>query len=83
MSRRNQQEARKSERTHAWSEDDTYKHVFAEVVAFYDARGELHPSDEGETASEITEGIHQLVRTGLTANQRKMAILGAVYAFLA
>jgi hypothetical protein len=72
------QRQRKSERDHLWSEDDTFSHVFAEVVAFYDRCGMLHPADERESAEEITKSLHEMVRTGLTDNQRLMAIQGAV-----
>jgi hypothetical protein len=79
MGARERQEARRSERAHVWSPEDTYLHVFAAVVAWHDAHGEPHAADdERKWTAEITEAVHPEVRTGLTANQRQMMIRGAV-----
>jgi hypothetical protein len=76
-----QQQQRRSERAHTWTPDDTFRRVFAEVVAWHDAHHRLHPPDERDIAVQVAEIIHPEVRTGLTDNQRRMLIVGAVQVY--
>lgn len=66
-----------AERDQVWSRHRTYKATLAAIARFHDGRP--MPTDAHEAATEIAGAVYPRVHKGLTGNQRRMFVEGAVW----